>query len=150
MFCAKFGIPRSVIFHARVVHVSERHRACTAQQHRTRIYSERVSLSISLLAVLQGDVDLEIREIEFVDRDSTGSLKELLTEWGAPLAVTTTLSVCQQLTGQSNVLNFTQEIFRKSHFRAAAPAVVLGFVKVLSTIIAIVYVSNLGDPWVGG
>lgn len=110
--------------------------------------NERLTLRVSLLAASQEDVNIEIREIELIDRDTTGSLRELLTEWGAPLAVTTTLSVCQQLTGQSNVLNFTQEIFRKSHFRAAAPAVVLGVVKVISTIIAIVYVSSGDHGWV--
>ncbi|CAM9247455.1 unnamed protein product, partial [Hapterophycus canaliculatus] len=90
------------------------------------------------------EVNLEIREIEFIDRDTTGSLKELFTEWGAPLAVTIILSVCQQLIGQSNVLNFTQEILRRSHFRAKAPAVVLGVVKVVSTVIAIIYVDKVG------
>eukprot|EP00903_Cladosiphon_okamuranus_P016879 g15562.t2 len=93
----------------------------------------------------QGDVDAEIRQIEQSDRDAQGSLRELLTQWRLSLLVTTTLAVFQQLTGQTNVLNFTAEIFRASGFAAiAAPAVWLGSIKVIFTIIAIAYVDKLG------
>ena len=92
----------------------------------------------------QDDVDAEMRQIELSERDAEGSLRELLTQWRPSLLVTTTLAVFQQLTGQTNVLNYTAEIFRASGFAAiAAPAVWLGSIKVIFTIVAIAYVSRL-------
>lgn len=88
-------------------------------------------------------MDAEIRQIELSDRDAQGSLRELLTKWRLPLLVTTTLAIFQQLTGQTNVLNFTVEIFQASGFGViAAPALWLGSTKVIFTIIAIMYVSR--------
>lgn len=88
-------------------------------------------------------MDEEILHIELSDQDAQGSLRELLTQWRLPLTVTTTLAVFQQLTGQTNVLNFTVDIFQASGFGAiAAPAVWLGSIKVVVTIIAIAYVSR--------
>lgn len=95
----------------------------------------------------QDDVDAEIRQIELSDRDAQGSLRELLTQWRLPLLVTTTLAVFQQLTGQTNVLNYTVEIFQASGLAAiAAPAVWLGSIKVVFTIFAIAYVSRQSLP----
>eukprot|EP00752_Nemacystus_decipiens_P003743 g3448.t1 len=93
----------------------------------------------------QEDVDAEIHQIELSDWDAQGSLRGLLTQWRLPLVVTTTLAVFQQLTGQTNVLNYTVQIFQASGLAAiAAPAVWLGTVKVVLTIIAIAYVDKLG------
>lgn len=92
--------------------------------------------------VQQDDVDRELSEIERSNSDTDGSLEELLTKWRMPLLVTTSLAVFQQLTGHSNLLNFTSDIFLLSGFRGAAPAVVLGVVKVIATIMAILWVRN--------
>lgn len=80
-------------------------------------------------------------QIELSERDAKGTLSELLTEWRLPLLVTTTLAVSQQLTGQTNILSFTAAISRASGFRTTAPAVILGVVKVVMTIITIAFVS---------
>lgn len=85
---------------------------------------------------------MELLEIERTDSDTDGSLKELLTNWRIPLLVTTSLAVFQQLTGHSNLLNFTSDIFRLSGFRGTAPAVLLGVVKVIATTIAILWVRS--------
>lgn len=69
-----------------------------------------------------------------------GSLRELLTKWRIPLVITTALAVFQQLTGHANVLNYTSDIFQLSGFKGAAPAVVLGVVKVIATLVAILWV----------
>ncbi|CAM9624567.1 unnamed protein product [Ectocarpus sp. 8 AP-2014] len=90
------------------------------------------------------DVETELRQIELFDRNAKGSLMELTTEWRIPLLVIIALSVFQQLGGQANVLNFNVEILRAAGFNAGAPAVVLGMVKVLSTIIAITWVDQVG------
>lgn len=82
-----------------------------------------------------------MRRIELSDLNARGSLQELVSTWPVPLLVTTTLAVFQQLTGQANVLNFTVDIFEASGFRGPAPAVWLGLVKVVYTIVAITYVS---------
>ncbi|CAM9221391.1 unnamed protein product [Ectocarpus sp. 6 AP-2014] len=90
------------------------------------------------------DVETELRQIELFDRNAKGSLMELTTKWRIPLLVTIALSIFQQLGGQANVLNFNVEILRAAGFNAGAPAVVLGMVKVLSTIIAITWVDQVG------
>lgn len=91
----------------------------------------------------QDEVDAELLQMEIGNAGAKGSLRELITKWRTPLVITTTLAVFQQLTGHANVVNFAGDIFRMSGFRGAAPAVVLGVVKVVATVLAIVLVRNL-------
>lgn len=97
----------------------------------------------TVLCVSQDEVDAELFQMEIGNAGAKGSLLELVTKWRTPLVITTTLAVFQQLTGHANVLNFAGEIFLMSGFRGAAPAVVLGVVKVVATILAIVLVRIL-------
>lgn len=80
--------------------------------------------------------------MELSDPESTGSLGELVTRWRAPLAITTSLAVLQQLTGNGNILNHSPSIFRMAHFKGPAPVVMLGVVKVVATVVAILKVMS--------
>lgn len=100
---------------------------------------------IVLFYFWQEEVDAELRQMELSDRDAQGTLRELLTQWRLPLLVTTTLAVFQQLSGQSNVLNYMAEIQQASGFAAiAAPAVWLGCVKLFFTSLAIFFIDEFG------
>lgn len=105
--------------------------------------SPRPLIQPSALCASQDEVDAELLQMEIGDAGAKGSLKELITKWRKPLVITTTLAVFQQLTGHANVLNFAGDIFRMSGFRGAAPAVVLGVVKVVATVLAIMWVRKL-------
>lgn len=72
-----------------------------------------------------------------------GSLRELLNCWRKPLIVSTSLAVSQQLTGNAVILNYTAEIFRMAGVVGSVHTVVLGGVKVLATVIAIIKVCLL-------
>lgn len=80
--------------------------------------------------------------MEMSEANAKGSLRELVTHWCMPLVITTSLSVFQQLTGNSNILAYTADIFRLSGIRGTAPAVVLGMIKVIATLVAILKVSH--------
>lgn len=76
------------------------------------------------------------------ETNAEGSLRELLCFWWKPLIVTTSLAVLQQLTGNANILNYAAEIFRLAGITGTAPALWLGLVKVVATLIAILKVSH--------
>lgn len=78
--------------------------------------------------------------MELSEKDSRGGLIDLLNTWRTPLAITTSLAVLQQLTGNGNILNYTQAIFQMAQVRGPAPVVTLGVVKVLATVVAILKV----------
>ncbi|CAM9359074.1 unnamed protein product [Ascophyllum nodosum] len=92
----------------------------------------------------QDEAEAELREIELNDPEAKSSIRELLTKWSVPLMITTTLAIFQQLSGHANVLNFTEDIFEGSGFEGPAPAVILGIVKVIATIVAIMWVDHFG------
>lgn len=71
-----------------------------------------------------------------------GSLRDLVVHWRTPLLITTLLAVFQQLTGNANILNYTSEIFEMVGLRGSMPIVVLGLVKVVATLVAILKVSS--------
>lgn len=90
----------------------------------------------------QEEVLEEINQIGLGNPDGQGNLRELFTKWRTPLLISTSLAAFQQLTGHSNVLNYTADIFHLSGFKGGAPVVVLGIVKVIATAVAIVWVSG--------
>lgn len=90
----------------------------------------------------QDEAYSELRDIELNDPDAKSTVKELLSKWPIPLLITTLLAIFQQLSGHTNVLNFTADIFEVSGFEGPAPAVLLGFVKVVATVLAILWVRS--------
>lgn len=78
--------------------------------------------------------------MDSTEKESTGGVGELVKAWGTPLAITTSLAILQQLTGNGNILNYTAAIFHMAKVNGPAPVVMLGVVKVLATMVAILKV----------
>lgn len=92
----------------------------------------------------QEEIDAELFQMDSTEKESTGGVGELVKAWGTPLAITTSLAILQQLTGNGNILNYTAAIFHMAKVNGPAPVVMLGVVKVLATMVAILKVDDMG------
>jgi SP family galactose:H+ symporter-like MFS transporter len=103
---------------------------------------------------IQPDIDVEthLQEIEtsLVEDKKAASWGELFSpQWRGPLLVAVGLAVFQQITGINAIIYYANQIFEAAGFateasRAIVTAWAIGGVNVLSTLIAIAFIDQLG------
>lgn len=89
----------------------------------------------------QEAVDAELMAMELTEADGKGNWWELLTKWRMQLIIATALAIFQQLTANANLLNYSQLVFETAGCQDCSPAVVLGVVKLVATVVAVVEAS---------